>query len=131
MRRTHATAKLQYVEESIEFEVTLERSAEEVWSLVTDPAALGTWMIGTFDFEAIQGSPLVFRTEDQIRRGEVVDVEAERRFAWRWNDGNELSEVAITIDDEGGSSRVRISERLLPPRSWAKPSIPPVEASIA
>ena len=115
----------------IEFEVTLERSAEEVWRLVTDPAALGTWMLGTFDFEAIRGSGLVFRTEDQIRRGEVVDVEAERRFAWQWNDGNELSEVAITIDDQGDSSRVRISERLLPPRSWAKPSIPPVEASIA
>lgn len=119
------------MEEQIEFEVTLERPTDEVWKLVTDPAALGVWMLGTFEFEAVRGSDLVFRTDDQVRRGEVADVEIERRFAWRWNDGAEFSEVAITIEDEDDRTRVRITERLLPPRRWAKPSIPPAEASFA
>ena len=115
----------------IEFGVDLERTAEEAWRLVTDPAALGTWMLGSFEFEPVAGSDLVFRTEDQVRRGEVIDVEAERRFAWRWSDGGETSEVSITLDGDNATCHVSITERLLPPRKWAKPSIPPVEASIA
>ena len=119
------------MEEKIEFDVTLERSVEEAWSLVTDPAALGTWMLGSFEFEAVPGSDLVFRSDDLIRRGEVIDVEPERRFAWRWRDGSETSEVTITLDGDHAGCHVKITERLLPPQPWAKPSIPPVEASIA
>ena len=119
------------MENEIAFDVQLERSVEEAWRLVTDPASLGTWMLGSFDFDAVRGSDLVFRTEDQIRRGEVIDVEAERRFAWRWSDGAETSEVTISLDGDDRTCNVKITERLLPPRRWAKPSIPPVEASLA
>ena len=103
----------------------------ETWRLVTNPSALGTWMLGSFEFEAVPGSELVFRADDQVRRGEVVDVEVERRFVWRWSDGTETSEVSITLDGDAERCDVRICERLLPPRRWAQPSIPPVEASIA
>ncbi len=119
------------MEEKIEFDVHLKRSAEEAWGLVTDPVALGTWMLGSFEFEPVPGSDLVFRADDLIKRGEVVEVEVERRFVWRWSDGSEDSEVSITIDGDDDRCHVRIAERLLRPRRWAKPSIPPVEASIA
>ena len=108
----------------------MERSSEEAWSLVTDPAALGTWMLGSFEFEPVPGSDLVFRADDQVRRGTVIAVETERRFAWRWSDGSETSEVSITLDGDDNRCHVKIAERLLPPRRWAKPSIPPIEASI-
>ena len=119
------------MENEIEFEVQLERSVEEAWRLVTDPASLGTWMLGSFEFEAVPGSALVFRTEDLIRRGEVIAVEVERRFIWQWTDGAETSEVMIGLEGDDTTCSVKITERLLPPRRWAKPSIPPVEASIA
>lgn len=130
MMNQRATAKLHTVEDTIEFDVQLERSAEEAWRLVTDPEALGTWMIGSFEFEAVPGADLVFRTEDLVKRGAIVDVEFERRFAWRWSDGAEASEVTISLDGDVETCTVRITEQLLPPRRWAKPSIPPVEASI-
>lgn len=41
--------------DELEFEVDLERSVAEVWTLITDPAALGTWMLGTFTFESVAG----------------------------------------------------------------------------
>lgn len=119
------------MEDTIQFDVHLERSGEEAWRLVTDPAALGTWMLGSFDFEAVPGSDLVFRSEDAIRRGEVIEVDYERRFAWRWSDGAETSEVSIVLDGVDETCHVRITERLLPPRRWAQPSIPPAEASVA
>ncbi len=115
----------------IEFDVELERSIAATWRLVTDPAALGTWMLGSFEFTPEAGSQLVFRTDDQVRRGEIVTVELDRRFAWRWSDGVEESEVSIEIDGDETRCQVTITERLLPPRRWAKPSIPPVEASMA
>lgn len=131
MPNQSATAKLHLVEDLIEFDVHLERSVEDAWRLVTDPAALGTWMLGSFAFEAVPGSELVFRAEDLIKRGEVIDVEPRRRFAWRWSDGAEASEVAISLDGDDRTCGVKITERLLPPRRWAQPSIPPVEASVA
>lgn len=118
------------MEETIEFDVYLERPVGEAWRLVTDPAALGTWMLGSFEFEAVPGSALVFRADDLVKRGEITDVDFQRRFAWRWSDGPETSEVAISLDGDGDGCHVEITERLLPPRRWAKPSIPPVEASI-
>lgn len=130
MHRKCATAKLHPVEEQIEFDVHLERSTEDTWKLVTDPAALGNWMLGTFEFEAAPGSDLVFRADDLVKRGEVVEVESERRFAWRWSDGSETSEVSIDLEGDDQRCHVRIAERLLPPKRWAKPSIPPMEASV-
>jgi uncharacterized protein YndB with AHSA1/START domain len=118
------------MEDVIEFEVQLQRSTEEAWRLVTDPAALGTWMLGSFEFDAVPGADLVFRTDDLVKRGEVIDVEPRRRFAWRWSDGAETSEVTISLDGDGETCTVRITERLLPPRGWAQPSIPPGRATI-
>ena len=119
------------MEDTIRFDIRLERSVDETWRLVTDPAALGTWMLGSFEFEARPGSSLVFRAQDLIKRGEVIDVEFERRFTWRWRDGAEISEVSIRLDGDDEGCNVTITERLLPPRRWSQPSIPPIEASIS
>lgn len=117
--------------DELEFEVDLERSVAEVWTLITDPAALGTWMLGTFTFESVAGSPLTFRSEDDYKEGVITEVEPLRRFGWRWTDGVDESTVVIQLDGTDDRCAVMITETRASARRWSRPSIPPVEASVA
>lgn len=114
-----------------QFEVTLARSVTDTWRLVIDPDALGTWMIGTFEFEPEPGSALRFTNDGRRKEGIVLEVIEHQLLVWRWNDGSEESVVSIEIEGDESSSMVRICETLLPPRRWSQPSIPPIEASVA
>ena len=114
----------------IEIAVTLDRSAEETWALITDPDRLGEWMGGSFEIEFEQGAPFAFRTDDRIQRGEIKELVHAERLTWVWSDGPEESEVVIELAGDDRSTTVWVTERLLPPREWSRPSIPPLEASL-
>lgn len=117
--------------DELEFAVDLERSVEEVWTLITDPSAFGTWMLGTFAFEPAAGSPLTFRADDHYKEGVVTEVDSPRRFSWQWSDGVDESEVAIQLDGNDRRCTVTITEARRSARRWSRPSIPPMEASVA
>lgn len=114
----------------IEIAVTLDRSPEETWALITDPESLGAWMGGSFEIAFEPGAPFVFRTEGRIQRGEIQELVRAERLTWIWSDGPEESEVVIELAGDDGSTTVWVTERLLPPREWSRPSIPPIEASL-
>lgn len=117
--------------DELEFAVELDRSVEDVWTLITDPAALGTWMLGTFDFEPKEGSPLTFRAEDHYKEGVVTEVDAPQRLSWKWTDGVDESEVVIQLDGNDSQCTVTIIEVRRSSERWSRPSIPPMEASVA
>ena len=117
--------------DALEFTVELERSVTEGWTLITDPTALGTWMLGTFTFEPAAGSPLTFRADDHYKEGVVTEVETGRRFGWRWTDGVDESTVLIELDGTAERSIVTITEGRVSANQWSRPSIPPMEASVA
>lgn len=119
------------MENELEFEVDLDRSVDSVWQLITDPDSLGTWMLGTFTFEPQPGSPLAFRDDDGAKFGTIVDLQPGRRLSWRWSDGSDASEVTIRLEGDDRYCTVNITEVRTSPRRWSRPSIPPMEASVA
>lgn len=110
---------------------TLDRDIDETWGLVTDAASLGRWLGGEVEMRPHRGSPLEFRTSRRVQRGEVVDVSPGRRISWIWSDGIDESIVTIELEGDERSTVVRVTERLLPPRAWSRPSIPPVVGAVA
>ena len=114
--------------EQIEQVITINKSVDEAWDLITDPVSLGDWMGGTFEIDVEPRGDLVFRTDDRIQRGQVTEVEPGARLAWTWSDGPDESLVTIEIAGDDIATTVWVTERLLPPRGWSQPSIPPVEA---
>lgn len=114
--------------ERIEQAITIDKSVGATWDLITDPIALGEWMGGTLEINLKPGGRLIFRTEDRIQRGEITELDPGARLAWTWSDGPEESLVTIEIDGDDNNTTVWVTERLLPPRNWSRPSIPPTQA---
>jgi uncharacterized protein YndB with AHSA1/START domain len=74
----------------VRFERTFPHPVDAVWAAVTEPAQLEEWFPTTVDLSALEvGAPIVFRfAEDAYppMTGEVLEVEADRRFAFSWGD---------------------------------------------
>lgn len=114
--------------DQVEHAVTIERSLDDTWGLITNPKSLGEWMGGRFEIDLEEGGQLSFHTGDRVQRGTVTEITHRQRLAWTWSDGPDESLVSIEIDGDDRSTTVLVTERLLLPRSWSKPSIPPTEA---
>jgi uncharacterized protein YndB with AHSA1/START domain len=110
------------VPEQIERETVIAAPVERVWALLTEAEHLGRWF-------GDAGAELDLRPGGALRlsweqygtvRGRVVDVEAPRRFSYRWAvlrepqdaepaEGNSTL-VEFTLHAEGDGTRLRVVE---------------------
>lgn len=98
---------------SIEREIELDASVEEVWAAMCEP---DTWLAdeGSLDIEVGGTGRLV---DDGIVRQAVVEtVEEGRRLVYRWwndGDGGSASRVELTLVPSDGPTRLVVRETLV------------------
>jgi uncharacterized protein YndB with AHSA1/START domain len=88
---------------------------EKVWAALTDPAALGVWLMAT-DFEPQVGKRFAFRdTANPAWRGwadcEVVTLEPPSRMVWSWlsTDEGVPTRVEIRLEPVTGGTRLLLT----------------------
>lgn len=100
----------------VEREITVPVEPERAWRLVTEPEHLERWLAPRVDLDPRPGGGVrVVEADDTERRGVVEVVEAPRRLRWVWQvqpDGDPTV-VEITVEPDGGGSRIEIAEREL------------------
>ncbi|MEY2403286.1 MAG: hypothetical protein QOD38_837 [Acidimicrobiaceae bacterium] len=75
-------------------EVVLDCSTAEAWELLTDPGELAAWLGRPVDFE--------------------LDVMSDRRVGFVWSDeGRELSNVELLLEEVEGGTRLTVTETTL------------------
>lgn len=106
----------------IEREITIKAPVERVWALVTEAEHVGTWFGDAgADIDLRPGGALEFRWHEHGNTlGTVVEVEAPRRFSYRWvsleeargeapaSDNSTL--VEFTLEAAGEGTRLRVVE---------------------
>ena len=95
---------------TIRFEATYPYPPQQVWVALTDPAALGDWLMPN-DFEPRLGHRFQFRTKpapgfDGIVNCEVIELDEPRRLAYRWMGGDLDTVVSFELHAHGDSTRV-------------------------
>lgn len=72
----------------LEFDRTYPHPAEKVWHALTDPGALGTWLMET-DFVPEHGRSFQMRCENEDGKTDtylcsVIELEPPHRMVWSW-----------------------------------------------
>jgi uncharacterized protein YndB with AHSA1/START domain len=110
------------VPEQIERETVIAAPVERVWALLTEAEHLGRWFGDAgaeLDLRPGGALSLSWQRYGTVR-GRVVDVEAPRRFSYRWSvlresfdsepaEGNSTL-VEFTLQAEGDGTRLRVVE---------------------
>ena len=109
------------VPDQIERETVINAPVERVWALITEAEHLGRWFGDAgAEVELRPGGALSLTWEQYgTVHGRVVDVEAPRRFSYRWAvlresqsepvEGNSTL-VEFTLEAEGDGTRLRVVE---------------------
>ncbi|HEX6619559.1 MAG TPA: SRPBCC family protein [Solirubrobacteraceae bacterium] len=109
------------VPEQIERETVIAAPVERVWALLTEAEHLGRWFGDAgAELDLRPGGALSLTWEQYgTVHGRVVDVEAPRRFSYRWAvlresqsepvEGNSTL-VEFTLEAEGEGTRLRVVE---------------------
>jgi uncharacterized protein YndB with AHSA1/START domain len=92
----------------IRFEAVYPYSREEVWAALTDPVALGEWLMPN-DFAPIIGHRFQFRTKPAPGFSGIVDCEvlelvAPSRLAFSWCGGGIETVVTFDVTQVGAAS---------------------------
>lgn len=103
----------------ISFDRVYPHAIETVWDALTNPDALGQWLMRT-DFAAEQGRP--FRMWCETKDGgtdeydcKVLEIDPPRRMLWSWildgrqKDGETLVEYSLEETDDGTRLTIRHS----------------------
>lgn len=95
---------------TLKFEAVYPYSVEQVWTALTDPVAIGEWLMPN-DFQPEVGHRFTFRTEpapgfDGIVRCEVVELEPNRSLAYSWEGGGHRTMVRYQLASEGKNTRL-------------------------
>lgn len=95
-------------------EVTYPHPPERVWRALTEPAALGDWLMKT-DHQPKVGHRFEFRAEpmmgwDGVVRCEVLEADPPRRLVWSWWGGgkNPRTTVTWTLSPVPGGTKLRL-----------------------
>jgi uncharacterized protein YndB with AHSA1/START domain len=82
-------------------ETELDAAREDVWSLVSEPEGLATWLADEVDLDAVQpGARGTVTEHGEERHVTIEEVEPGRRVALSWcTPGGEPSLVELTLDD--------------------------------
>jgi uncharacterized protein YndB with AHSA1/START domain len=94
----------------IRFEAIYPFSPEQVWVVLTDPVALGDWLMPN-DFLPELGHRFQFRTKpapgfDGIVDCEVLELDPPRRLAFTWAGGGIDTVVTFDLVPHGSSTRM-------------------------
>jgi uncharacterized protein YndB with AHSA1/START domain len=108
--------------DQIERETVIAAPVDRVWALLTEAEHLGRWFGDAgAEIDLRPGGAMSLSWEKYgVVRGRVVDVEAPRRFSYRWAvlreqfdsepiDGNSTL-VEFTLEAEGEGTRLRVVE---------------------
>lgn len=91
------------VSEGVTRSVVLPAEPDEVWSTLTTPEELSSWLGEVVELEAEPGGSLVVREgEGAVRRGMVEAAEPGRILSFRWR---RLAGAGVSLE-VGGASRV-------------------------
>lgn len=103
-------------DDSIVIDMFYPYPVSQVWAALTDPAALGTWLMPN-DFEPRLGHRFTFQTvpsPDHSWNGvvqcEVVTLDEPHRVAYTWRGGGGLIDtlVTFTIEPAEGGTNLRL-----------------------
>jgi uncharacterized protein YndB with AHSA1/START domain len=99
---------------SIVREVVYAHPPERVWAALTDPEALGLWLMPN-DFRPVVGHEFTFRTKpgpgfDGIVRCRVLELEPPSRMAWSWRGGPVDTVVRFELEPVEGGTRLRFEQ---------------------
>jgi uncharacterized protein YndB with AHSA1/START domain len=94
----------------IRFEAVYPYAPEQVWIVLTDPVALGEWLMPN-DFLPRIGHRFQFRTRpapgfNGIVDCEVLELEPPKRLAFRWAGGGIDTVVTFDLAAHGGGTRL-------------------------
>jgi len=95
---------------TLRFEALYPYPPEQVWVALTDPQAIGEWLMPN-DFEPRVGHLFTFRTKpapgfDGIVQCEVLELDPPERLAYSWKGGGIDTIVRYSLAAEGGNTRL-------------------------
>lgn len=92
----------------VRFERTFPHPVGAVWAAVTDPEQLAEWFPTTVEFERLQvGAAIEFRFAQDAyppMRGELLEVEPERRLTFTWGDDR----LTFELEPRDGGAACRL-----------------------
>jgi len=97
---------------SVEQSTEIDADVDEVWDVLADPDALGSWLGRDVDLRLAPGAAgRVVDPDGTVRQVLVTDVDEHRRVAWHWwEDGGPLTSVEITLTPTPSGTRVDVHE---------------------
>jgi uncharacterized protein YndB with AHSA1/START domain len=109
------------VPNSVEREVLIDAPVEVVWSIITEPEHIGSWLSDSAEIELRPGGELLLKWEQLgVAPGTVERVEPPHLFAFRWvtpepdreASGREadFTLVEFQLQAEGQDTRLRVVE---------------------
>jgi uncharacterized protein YndB with AHSA1/START domain len=102
----------------IEIETLLPQPVDAVWNALTDPAALGEWLMPVEGFSPVVGCRFRVTAKpmpgwDGVVHCEVLEVDEGRRLSYSWQ-GTQMSKsttVTWTLAADDGGTRLRLDHR--------------------
>jgi uncharacterized protein YndB with AHSA1/START domain len=93
------------VKRDLRFEVVYPRRMEDVWHALTDPGALGSWLMEN-DFKPLPGHRFHFRSKsrfgfERLIPCEVLVVDEPRLLSWSWGDEGSVVTFRLVAIPEG------------------------------
>lgn len=98
------------MERLIEKVITLAAPREAVWRAITE--GLDRWFTDGTEIDLRPGGRATFRwASGEADYGEVLEVDAPRRFAFRWGGDPGPTVVSFALEPGGAGTRVHLTER--------------------
>ena len=112
----------------VERTIELEVDAAEAWAAISDPGMLERWLADEVELRPVEGAPIRFRIEGELRPGRVERVREGRELCFTWHrEPGRTSLVELELEPCVSGTRVRVTETsfdLVPPdlmHAWARP----------
>jgi uncharacterized protein YndB with AHSA1/START domain len=98
----------------IRFEAVYPFPPEQVWAALTDPVALGEWLMPN-DFAPVVGHRFQFRTKpapgfDGVVHCQVLELDPPKRLSFSWAGGGIDTKVAFELTPLGSSTRLLMTQ---------------------
>jgi uncharacterized protein YndB with AHSA1/START domain len=104
------------MEHTVTREVVLDTTADDLWTLLTDPTELGSWLGEEVRLDPRPGGAAqVLDVNGTVRRGRVLEADEGRRLGFTWwpeDDEALASTVSFTLTEEDGRTRLTVVETL-------------------